>query len=127
MRRRWSGALLGLTFALAAATPALAAAEPSKPGIYHRYVMKGSLMEVDDEGIYLCVGTKDGAVAGQQIDVFRYSRHRGANPKSGVRFRREKVGRIEILEVVDEHFARAKPLEGKLKEGDMAELEEPGS
>ena len=112
-----------LGFALAAG-----AAEPTeKSSFYHRYIMKGSLMEVEKDGVYLCVGSSEGAIVGQQLDVFRYSRIHSANPKSGPRFKRMRVGKIEILELVDEHFARAKALEGKLKEGDMAELEEPGS
>lgn len=129
MRRAvWAWTVLAVVgWALGASAVASASEPESKAGIYHRYIMKGSLMEVGDEGIYLCVGTKDGAQAGQQLDVFRYTRDRGHNPKSGVRFKREKVGRIEILEVVDEHFARAKALDGKLEEGDMAELEGPGS
>ena len=126
-RKAWTWVfLVALGWAFGAGAASAAGKEASKPGVYHRYIMKGSLMEVDDEGIYLCVGTRDGAKAGQQIDVFRYTRDRSRNPKSGVRFKRVKVGRIEILEVVDEHFARAKALEGKLREGDVAELEEPG-
>lgn len=119
--------MIGLGLALGVGAVAGASEPESKPGVYHRYIMKGSLMEVGDEGIYLCVGSRDGASAGQQLDVFRYTRVRSANPKSGARFKRERVGRIEILEVVDEHFARAKALDGKLEEGDMAELETPGS
>mgnify|MGYP001582370151 CR=1 FL=1 len=125
----WAWAVLtAVGWAMGTGAAAGASEPESKPGVYHSYFMKGSLLEVDNEAIYLCVGTKDGAKAGQQIDVFRYTRDRSGNPKSGggVSFKRTKVGRIEILEVVDEHMARAKTLDGKLREGDMAELEQPG-
>ena len=111
---------------LASAVFARAGAAEAEPGLYHRIVMKGHLLEVSDEGIYLCVGKRDGAEAGQQLDVYRYTRDFTRNPKQGAHFRRERVGRLEVTEIVDAHYARAKALEGGLQKGDVAELEENG-
>ena len=109
-----------LALAIASTSAGLAAEEA---GVRHRYFMKGQLLEVDGQGVYLCVGTDDGARSGQQVEVFRYGRAKEGNPKAAPRFERKQIGRIEIVEVVDEHFARAKVLAGDLRVGDVAELE----
>lgn len=98
-------------------------ADASEPGIYHRYFMKGSIVEASEAGIYLCIGTHDGATAGQELDVFHVS-HVSAGPKGAIKLKREKVGRVRIDEVVDEHFATATVIEGKAEKGDIVELEE---
>jgi len=101
----------------------LAAAPAAAGSAYHKYFMKGSIIEVSEEGIYLCIGTEDGAKPGQVLDVMRMSRDRSGAPKSAAKFKREKVGAVEILEVVDEHFARAKKVSGEATVSDMVELE----
>jgi hypothetical protein len=105
------------TFATFGAAPSLAASA------YHKYFMKGSIIEASEEGIYLCIGTEDGAKAGQVLDVMRISRVPGGSPKAAPKFKRENVGKVEILEVVDEHFARAKKVSGEVRVSDMVELE----
>ena len=111
------------TFAILLLAIASAALGTEGPGVRHRYFMKGQLLDVDGQSVYLCVGTNEGARAGQELDVFRYSRTKEANPKAAPRFERKQVGRIEVIEVVDEHFARGKVLAGDLRVGDVAELE----
>ncbi len=115
--RMWMVALLAIVVATFSAVPSQAASA------YHKYFMKGSIIESSEEGIYLCIGTEDGAKPGQVLDVMRISRVPGGSPKSAPKFRREKVGQVEILEVVDEHFARAKKVSGEAKVSDMVELE----
>lgn len=112
--------LLALAIAVASAVPASAASA------YHKYVMKGSIIEASDAGIYLCIGTEDGAKPGQVLDVMRISRDTSGAPKGGPRFKREKVGEVEILQVVDEHFARARKVKGEATVSDMVELETKG-
>ncbi len=109
--------LLVMAIAVAGSTPASAASA------YHKYIMKGSIVEVSDEGIYLCIGSEDGAEPGQVLDVMRISRDTSGAPKGGAKFKRENVGKVEILQVVDEHFARAKQVSGEAKVSDMVELE----
>lgn len=113
--------------ALLLAMPALPSAAQDEPGVRHRLLMKGSVTAVADDGIYLCIGSRDGAAAGQVLDVFRVRKRPGTGGKqrTGLRFVREHVGRLEIVEIVDQHFARAKAVEGDAREGDLVELERP--
>lgn len=108
--------------ALALFLPVVSAAD--EPSVYHRYLMKGSIIEKKGDQLYLCVGTNDGAKVGQELDVVR-ARRAPSGGKSGiVRFERKQVGRLRIEEIVDEHFARARLLSGEGKKGDLVELKE---
>jgi hypothetical protein len=85
--------------------------------------MKGSIIAVSEEGVYLCIGTADGATPGQVLAVVHVTRQPGRSPKAPPRFAREYVGKVRIDEVVDEHFARATVVKGEAHEGDIVELE----
>ena len=72
------------------------------PGIRHTYFMAGSVVESSAVGVYLCIGSPDGARVGQQLDVVRVTRVRKHGPKQqGVRFKRDKVGTVRIDATVD--------------------------
>lgn len=118
MDARRLGVLTGLAWLVSAV---MAGAE--EPGLYHRYFMKGSIVDASEAGIYLCIGTNDGATAGQELDVFHVSQVSNG-PKGAIGLKREKVGRVRIGEVIDEHFATATIIEGKAEKGDIVELEE---
>ena len=100
-------------------------ARAESPGIRHTVFMAGSVIEASAEGIYLCIGTANGAIPGQVLDVVRVTRDRGSNPKQGIRFHREKVGKIKVDAIVDEHFAQATVLDGKVEKGDIVRLADP--
>jgi hypothetical protein len=85
---------------------------------YHESIMRGSIADVQGDQVVLCVGSRDGASAGQTLDV--YTMQRRAGPKASFMLR--KTGSIQILEIVDEHFARAKIVSGKVAQNDVAEL-----
>jgi hypothetical protein len=120
MRVRALGTVLVALVAIACA------ATPGEPSFRHRQLMKGSITAIEDGQAYLCIGTRDGAAPGQVLDVVRVVRAGPlAQKSSGVRFKREHVGKVKIVEVVDEHFARAERIEGQAREGDMVELEGP--
>jgi hypothetical protein len=91
--------------------------------VYHKYIMRGTVLESIDGKIYLCVGTSDGAKAGQELTVVRFLKT-GATPglKEQPRFERKEVGKVKILEIVDEHMANAKILSGEAKVNDIVEL-----
>ena len=112
-------ALGALALALVSSLPARATEEPSA---YHRYVMKGSIVEKDGSALYLCIGTHDGAEVGQELDVVRVKRAPGGGKSGIVRFERKQIGRVRIDEITDEHFARAKLLSGEAQKGDLVEL-----
>ena len=93
--------------------------------VYHKYLMRGTVLESTDGKIYLCVGTSDGAKAGQELTVVRFVKTETESP--GLKgqhpmFKREEVGKVKILEIVDEHMANAKIVSGEAKVNDIVEL-----
>ena len=85
---------------------------------YHKYFMKGSIIETDDSNIYLCIGSNDGAEVGQELDVYKIR----TISKARSTFQREHTGKVKITEIVDEHFAKAKVISGKAAKDDIVEL-----
>ena len=89
----------------------------------HKYMMKGQILEVSDGEAYLCIGSAEGAKAGQEFSVYRYSKlpHTSAK-QAGPSYKRETVGSVKINQVVDEHFAKANIVAGDIRVNDVAEL-----
>lgn len=87
--------------------------------VYHGVYMKGSIIHTVDAGIYLCIGSKDGAAVGQELDVYKITFT--GQPKAPS-FKREKIGKVKIAEIVDEHFATAVVISGKAEKNDIVEL-----
>jgi len=81
--------------------------------VYHGFLMKGSIIEASDSDVYLCIGSKDGASVGQELDVYKIK----ARP-----FRRVHTGKVKITEIIDEHFAKATVISGKAEKNDIVEL-----
>jgi hypothetical protein len=92
--------------------------------VYHKYLMRGTVLESTDGKVYLCVGTSDGAKAGQELTVVRFTKMGETPGVKGqeVMFKREIVGKIKIKEVVDEHMANATIISGEAKVNDIVEL-----
>ncbi|MEI8172696.1 MAG: hypothetical protein WCH07_04330 [Deltaproteobacteria bacterium] len=88
---------------------------------YHGIFMKGSIIETSDTGVYLCIGKKDGASVGQELDVYRITTTSGA--KGIPAFKRELTGKIKIAEIMDEHFAKAAVISGTAEKHSIVELE----
>jgi hypothetical protein len=90
--------------------------------VEHKYFMKGQILDVSDGEAYLCIGSAEGAKAGQEFLVYRHEKlpyqEKGGSPS----FKREEVGAVQISQVVQEHFAKAKILRGDIKVNDVAEL-----
>lgn len=89
--------------------------------VEHKYIMKGSILESTSEGVYLCIGTADGAAVGQELNVYKYVKM-GSGKYAEQNFRREETGKIKITEIVDEHYAKAKILTGEAKVNYIVEL-----
>jgi len=83
--------------------------------------MKGSIIETSDSEVYLCIGSKDGASVGQELDVYKILQTR---PKATL-FRRVQTGKVKITEIIDEHFAKATVISGKAEKNDIVELVRP--
>ena len=91
--------------------------------VEHKYFMKGQVLHVSDGEAYLCIGSAEGAKAGQEFPVYRYIMRPGAGPKQTTpSFKREAAGSVKITQVVDVHYARATILSGDIKVNDVAEL-----
>lgn len=119
VRARFLGGMIlgGLALAAAAATGC------ASTQAYHSTIMRGSILESSAGEVYLCIGTRDGATAGQELTVVEYVKQPLAGPRSGPPFRRQVTGKVRITEVVDEHFARAKVIGGEAAVGATVELE----
>jgi len=90
--------------------------------VEHKYIMKGSILESTSEGIYLCIGSADGATVGQELNVYKFIKIPGSGKPPQANFRREETGKVKITEIVDEHYAKAKVLTGEAKENSIVEL-----
>jgi hypothetical protein len=88
--------------------------------VRHGFFMKGSILETYDSEVYLCIGAKDGARVGQELDVIKITS--SGNPKSGFMFKRELTGKVRISEIIDEHFAKATIISGKAEKNSIVEL-----
>ena len=88
----------------------------------HSYIMRGQILESKGDGVYLCIGSADGATIGQELNVYKYTKV--ANPQNIAKanFRRQETGTVKITEIVDEHYAKAKVLTGEAKENSIVEL-----
>jgi hypothetical protein len=87
----------------------------------HNYLMKGQVISVDDNNIYVCVGLDDGAKVGQILEAYRFVMN-DDNDEGADFFLKQETGQIRIEELVDEHFAKVSVLEGEVKKHDMVLL-----
>lgn len=95
--------------------------------LYHRAIMRGSIIETSDSEIFLCIGKKDGASVGQELNVYKivtYSFPPKASPTL-TRFKREYTGMVKIIEIIDEHFAKAIVISGTADKNSIVELHDP--
>jgi hypothetical protein len=88
----------------------------------HEYIMRGQVLEVAGDSAYLCIGSHDGAKVGQEFTVYRFERTPVSGKSHIPNFKRETIGKIRIIEIVDEHMATAKVLTGRVAANDVAEL-----
>lgn len=96
--------------------------------LYHRIIMKGSIIETSDSEVYLCIGKKDGASVGQELNVYKIITFALPPPKPDPtirRFKREYTGKVRITGIVDEHFARAIIISGSADKHSIVELPDP--
>ncbi len=87
----------------------------------HKYIMRGQILEATADGVYLCIGSADGAEVGQELKVYRFVRV--LTMKTTPNYKREEMGTVQITEIVDEHFAKAKILTGEARENYIVELD----
>ncbi|WP_156924749.1 hypothetical protein [Pseudoxanthomonas sp. J35] len=121
---RWFAALaLAGAFAFSFALPGVASA--SEGGFRHNVLMRGQVLETQDDTLVVCVGKADGAQVDQVLDVIRHKRRNRGPRDIGPRFRREAVGQVRITGLFDDHYAEAEVISGKPKVNDIVELIRP--
>ena len=88
--------------------------------VYYAYLTQGQIVNKTDGQVVMCIGTKEGAKLGQTLTIVRI--HEYSVVERGMRYERIPVGKIEITEIVEEHFAKARIIEGTADNNDIAEL-----
>ncbi len=86
--------------------------------VYHGFLMKGSIIEASDSDVYLCIGSKDGASVGQELNVYKVI----TVTKARSSFKRVHTGKVRITQIIDEHFAKATVISEKAEKNDIVEL-----
>lgn len=121
-QKRLRGLVSSLALVLIVALTVASAAAADTPGLLHRVLMRGQILEKENGTLVVCIGKQDGAQVGQELDVIRHVRT-VANPKQhGKRFLRKEVGRVRITSLFDEHYATAELLDGSARVNDSVEL-----
>lgn len=95
----------------------------SNTPFYHKNFMRGQVVEQSANRTLICIGSKHGAQIGQKLTVIRFHEeiavYEGDDP-----YTTEKVGTVQITNVINDHFAHVKLISGEIKERDMVELKE---
>jgi len=90
---------------------------------YHERYMRGSILKQSGDQYYLCIGKKEGAHVGQVLDVYRFTEISPAvTAIDAPVWSKDLTGKISITEVVQEHYAKAKRIQGDVRKGDIAEI-----
>lgn len=107
--------------ALAMAPPPAGSAHGQAPTTAHTVSMRGSVVHSVRGRVVVCIGSSDGARAGQELTVYRVSQvpH---GPPGRPTFRRTRVGTVRIELVLGEHFANARVISGTASLNDIVEL-----
>lgn len=88
---------------------------------YHEKIMRGQIVGIDNDEVVLCVGSIDGAMIGQEMQVYRYV-WVGAEEDGDDDYQVSHVGTLKVKSVVNEHFSRAIRIKGDIRKNDMIEL-----
>ena len=90
--------------------------------LFHSHMTRGNIVDVINEReVVLCIGSDDGAMPGQVLRVFR-TIYLDDGAGEHFRYKNMDAGRVRIQSVIDEHYARAEVLNGKLEKYDHVEL-----
>lgn len=118
-------AALAMAGALAFSFALPGVASASEGGFRHNVLMRGQVLEKEDQALVVCVGQADGAQVGQVLDVIRHKRRIRHSRAGGPRYRRENIGQVRIAELFDSHYAEAEVISGSPKVNDTVELVRP--
>jgi len=89
----------------------------------HEYLMRGQVVEVTGDEALVCVGSADGAAVNQELTAYKLvNRNPGAPGRNTPSWERVSVGTVRIVQVVDEHFAKALVTSGEVKVNNLVEM-----
>ena len=83
---------------------------------------RGQIVDITGDIATLCIGKADGAQPGQILDVYRAVPVSIPQKGNAPAFRRQEIGHVRIDSIVDDHFARASVIGGKVANHDIVEL-----
>ncbi len=93
----------------------------SQSPFYHEHIMRGHVLNVNDQEARVCIGEKDGAKINDELEVFRVV-VTGEDDSGLEVYDREPVGKVKITRITGDHFAVASIIEGKVGKHDIVEL-----
>ena len=82
---------------------------------------RGSVVRTSEKTIVVCLGSDKSIEPGTIFAVHRAT-YTGSIDDDTDSYSRESVGKIRILRPLDDHFARARIIDGEAAPGDMIEL-----
>ncbi|GAB1257076.1 hypothetical protein NBRC116494_15780 [Aurantivibrio plasticivorans] len=88
---------------------------------YHKVLMKGKVVKVNDGEVTLCIGSREGAKVNDEFRVVRSTFRTAVVEEGESDYELIDVGHVEIVSIVDEHYAIAKVIKGDIKVHDIAE------
>lgn len=91
---------------------------------YHRYVMTGQVVQASEGRTVVCFSEPKRAEVGQVLDAYRVVFRKDVVEDGESVWARERVGKIRIDQVIDEHFATVDVLEGGIQKNDIVALED---
>lgn len=89
---------------------------------YHRYVMAGQVVQADEGRTVVCIGEPNGAQVNQMLEAYRVVFRRDVVEEGESDWARERVGKVRINRIIDEHFATVDVMEGNVLKNDIVEL-----
>ena len=90
--------------------------------IYHDNFMRGQVVDVNNDGAVLCIGSSDESLKGKTLDVYRVIYLTGSADEGEDNYSREYIGELQVGEVINKHFARARINSGKVMKHDIVEF-----
>lgn len=95
----------------------------SEGGIRHGWIMRGQVLALEDGVATVCVGSHDGARIGQVLAVHRITVKPGVSSRGSILIKSSDVGQVKIIDLFDEHYARASIVNGTPSVNDIVELD----
>jgi len=104
---------------LIALLPAFLVACESSPA-YHEYLMRAQVVKAQGREVVICAGSSDGAQPGQILNAYSTSE----NLTSDGLLVPERLygGQVQVKTIINEHYATAVVISGKVNKYDLVEL-----